>query len=154
MKLNRLIGIAVVAMAVIVTIVSCNKESITTKPQIRFKKASSDYVPLNSGLSITLEFSDKEGDLRNNAIHVIKSSNSPCPDPSFADSITWAMPGIPGTKNTDGELEILFDANQHLARLRCDGTDTLETVIFKFVIIDDAGNISDTAYSPPIKIEK
>ena len=153
MKLNRLIGIVAVLMVVIIAIASCDKEAITTKPQVRFKSASSTHIPLNVGLSITLEFSDKEGDLRN-PVHVIKASNSWCEEASYADSALWPMPGIPGTKNTDGELEIIFDANAGLVRRQCDATDTLETVIFKFVLVDDAGNVSDTAYSPPITIEK
>ena len=153
MKLQSLVGIAVVAMGFMVTIASCDKEAITTKPQIRFKSASSTHVPLNVGLSITLEFSDKEGDLRS-PVHVIKASSSWCEEASYADSALWPMPGIPGTKNTDGELEIIFDANAGLVRRQCDATDTLETVIFKFVLVDEAGNVSDTAFSPPITVEK
>jgi hypothetical protein len=159
MKLQPLIVLVVVVVAAAVVVAACNKEAITTTPKIKIKSVSSDFVPLDADLSFTFEFSDKEGDL-SQPIHVIKESSS-CADAGFADSVSWAMPDIPGTKNTDGTLEIRIDGQVKLNRWRCvpppgpgPGPDTLETAIFKFVLVDDAGNISDTAISQPITIVK
>lgn len=153
MKLHTLIG-----LALLVLIGACEKDDITTKPKITFVSASTDFVPLDADLSFILEFSDKEGDL-SSPIIVIKESSS-CLDAGFEDSVTWAFPDIPGTKNTDGELEIKIDGMVKLNRFRCvpspyaPDADTVETAIFKFVIKDDAGNYSDTAASIPITIAK
>ena len=155
LKLHTLILIAAGAMIW----VACDKETITTKPQIRFKSVNTEFVPLDADLVFTFEFSDKEGDL-SEPVHVIKVSSN-CVDADFADSVTWAFPNIPRTKNTEGELEIFIDGQIKLNRWRCvpppgpgPGPDTLETAIFKFVLVDNAGNVSDTAFSPPITIVK
>lgn len=150
MKLHTFIVLAGLAGLIVA---GCSKEGIETKPRLTFKSVSTDHVFYNQDLTFTFEFSDKEGDL-DDTIRVIKVSSSWCEDPSFADSVKWKMPNLPGTKNTEGELEIRMGYQRDLAALPCDGVDTVETAIFKFVIKDKAGNVSDTAFSPPITIEK
>jgi hypothetical protein len=147
MKLHTFIGLAGLAVMVMA---GCKKEGITSKPKLTFKSVTTEHVLYNQPITFTLEFSDKEGDF-NDSIRVIKVSSSFCPDPSFDDSATWRMPNLAGRKNVQGELEIIMS---NLLALPCDGQDTVETAIFKFVIKDLAGNISDTAFSPPITIEK
>jgi hypothetical protein len=150
MKLHTFIGLAGL---MILVVAGCKKEGVATKPKLTFKSVTTDHVFYNQPLSFTFDFSDKEGDF-NDSIWVIKVSSSPCDLPSFADSVTWKMPNLSGRKNVQGELEILMTYQEDLAALPCDGQDTVETAIFKFLIKDLAGNISDTAFSPPITIEK
>jgi hypothetical protein len=150
MKLHTFIGLAGLVLLVVA---SCSKEGVTTKPRISFKSVSTDHVFFNQDISFTLEFSDKEGDL-NDSIHVVKSSSSWCDGAQLADSATWMLPDLDGRKNVQGELEIRMRYQFDLATVPCDGADTVETAIFKFLIKDKAGNVSDTAYSPPIIIEK
>jgi hypothetical protein len=147
MKLQVLTG-----LVVLVILVACSKDGVTTKPQLKLKSVSTDFVPLNGSLQFVFEFSDKEGDL-SQPLGIEKISNSGCLDPNFLDTMLFQFPDIPGTKNTDGELEVnLINAN--LKPLRCHGQDTLEQAIFKFWIKDDAGNISDTVTTNPITIVK
>jgi hypothetical protein len=150
MKLHTFIVLAGLAGLIVA---GCSKDGIETKPKLTFKSVTTDHVLYNQDIAFFFEFSDKEGDL-NDSIHVIKVSSSWCETPSFADSSKWRMPNLPGTKNTKGELEIRMSYQRDLAAIPCDGVDTVETAIFKFVIKDRAGNVSDTAYSPPITIEK
>jgi len=146
MKLHTLTGI----MAAIV-LIACDKDSFTTKPQLKLKSISTDYVPLNAPLQFTFEFTDKEGDL-GNAVGIQKISSS-CDDASFIDTVKFSFPNIPRTKNTEGTLEVNL-TNINLLPIRCFGNDTVETAIFRFWIKDNAGNVSDTVEAGPITIVK
>lgn len=150
MKLHTFIGLAAVMVLVVA---GCEKEGITTKPKLIFKSVTSTHLEYNQDIAFTFEFSDKEGDF-NDSIRVVKASSSPCDLASYADSVSWRLPDVSNQKNRVGELEIKMTYQIDLATQPCDGTDTLETVIFKFLISDLAGNRSDTAYSPPITIVK
>ena len=44
-------------------IVACSKDTFETRPTIKIKEVSSEVIPLNGNLDITLEYTDKEGDL-------------------------------------------------------------------------------------------
>lgn len=147
MKLQVLTGIVV-----LVILVACSKGGVTTKPQLKLKSISTDFVPLNGSLQFVFEFSDKEGDL-SQPLGIQKISSSGCPDPSYTDTLKFQFPDIPGTKNTDGELEVNL-SNVDLLPLRCHGQDSVEQAVFKFWIKDDAGNVSDTVTTNPITIVK
>jgi hypothetical protein len=149
MKLHTFIGLAGLMVLVVA---GCKKEGITTKPKLIFKSVTTEHLQFNQDISFTFEFSDKEGDF-NDSIRVVKVAFTACPDESFADSVKWKMPDLSGRKNVQGELEIKMSYQQDLGLLPC-GLDTVQTAIFKFVIKDLAGNVSDTAFSPLITIEK
>lgn len=149
MKLHTFIGLAGLAVMVVA---GCKKDGITTKPKLTFKSVTTEHVLYNQPITFTFEFSDKEGDF-NDSIWVYKASDATCPDLSYGDSATWFMPDLSGRKNVQGELEIRMSYQDDLAALPCN-LDTAETAIFKFVIKDLAGNVSDTAFSPPIIIDK
>lgn len=150
MKVRTYIGMAALLLMVVA---GCEKDGITTKPKLTFKSVSSEHIPYNGDISFTLEFSDKEGDI-NDSLRIIKVSSADCDLASYADSTKWKMPPLDGRKNIKGELEIRMGYQRDLAASPCNGVDTVETAIFKFVIKDNAGNYSDTAFSPPIIIEK
>jgi hypothetical protein len=146
MKLHTLAVLSAVMM-----MVACDKDSITTKPQLRIKSISTDLVPLNGSLQFIFEFSDKEGDLSQPL--GLEKISSTCPDASYLDTVKFLFPDIPGTKNTDGVLEVNLN-NINLLPIRCHGQDTVEQAVFKFWIKDDAGNVSDTVTTNPITIVK
>jgi hypothetical protein len=150
MKLQSLTVIA----AALVLVVACSKDSVTTRPQLKLKKISSDVVPVGGSLQITFDFSDKEGDL-NQPLGIEKISNSPCPDAAYLDTMSIQFPDIPGTKNTDGELEVNLTP-VWINAFRCNGSslDTVEQAVFRFWIKDDAGNVSDTAVTSTITLLK
>jgi hypothetical protein len=146
MKLHTLIGI----LAAIV-LVACDKDSFTSRPQLKLKSVSTDFVPLNAPLQFTFEFTDKEGDL-GDAVGIQKISST-CDDASFIDTLKFTFPDIPRMKNTEGTLEVNL-TNINLLPIRCFGGDTVETAIFRFWIKDLAGNVSDTVEAGPITIMK
>ena len=146
MKLHVLTG-----LAALVILIACSKDGVTTKPQLRLKSVSTDFVPLNGSLQFIFEFSDKEGDL--SAPLGLEKISSTCVDASYIDTVKFTFPDIPGTKNTDGTLEVNL-SNINLLPIRCHGQDTLEQAVFKFWIRDDAGHTSDTVTTDPISIVK
>lgn len=148
MKLRTLAGF--VAVLLVVT-VACDKEGIETKPSLRLKSVSTDFVPLNGSLRFIFEFSDKEGDIT--LPLGLEKISSTCNDASYIDTVKFGFPNIPGTKNTDGTLEVNL-TNINLLPIRCHGQDTVELAVFKFWIRDDAGNTSDTVTTEPITIVK
>lgn len=149
MKLHTFIGLAGLAVMVMA---GCKKDGITTKPKLTFKSVNSEHIQFGQDVSFILEFSDKEGDF-DDTIRVIKEAFTMCPDESFVDSVTWKMPDLEGRKNVQGELEIRMGYHTNLSLIIC-GSDTVQTAIFKFVIKDLAGNVSDTCFSPLITIDK
>jgi hypothetical protein len=146
MKLQVLTGLVFMAM-----VAACDKDNISTTPSLRLKSVSSDFVPLNGGLQFIFEFSDKEGDL-SKAMGIEKISST-CIDASYTDTVKFVFPDIPGTKNTDGTLEVNLN-NINLLPIRCHGQDTVEQAVFRFWITDDAGHTSDTVATNPITIVK
>ena len=148
MKLPTLAGFVAVLLVVAV---ACDKEGIETKPSLKLKSVSTDFVPLNGSLQFTFEFSDKEGDLT--LPLGLEKISSTCVNASYIDTVKFGFPEIPGTKNTDGTLEVNL-TNINLLPIRCHGQDTVELAVFKFWIRDDAGNTSDTVTTEPITIVK
>ncbi|MBN8787993.1 MAG: hypothetical protein J0I84_12965 [Terrimonas sp.] len=152
------IRIAIILLIVIV--VSCSKDTFNSKPSLKLKETSGDYVPLdgNYGVQFTLEYTDAEGDIAGVPIYLQKlSSSAPCADntkdPTYLDSSYTLPADVPLSANQKGAIVITI-SDLLLNRIACDPLDTLEDATFKFWFKDQAGNVSDTVTSPVIKIEK
>lgn len=137
-------------------IIACSKDKFQTKPQIRIKSVSSEIVPPNSGLRVTLEFTDKEGDVSDSIFWVRQRLNK-----KSQDTIAAARP-IPSFPNTSkGEIEVnfayAFDLTSALPAISIPGTGSQkepDTLRLKFVVKDKAGNKSDTASTDVIVIRQ
>jgi len=128
--------------------VSCNKDKFQTIPQLKFKSKNTDLVPLNGNLRVTLEYTDKEGDVDDSLIVVRQRLNRRGPLTLPASPYT-----IPAFTNTDkGEFEITLNYQFGLIfgipALRIPGSNPAQnepdTLTLKFVARDKAGNKSDT----------
>lgn len=139
-------------LGAILVIVSCSKDKFESAPQLTFKKASSDFIPVGGDVEFTLEFTDAEGDLAGN-VRVEKISSS-CLDAGYVDSNKFVIPSFPSSKNQKGEILISMSYAVDLKAVRCTAIDSVETAVFKFWIRDAAGHYSDTATSGPITILK
>ena len=129
-------------------LVSCNKDKFQTIPQLKFKSKNTDLVLLNHSQRVTLEYTDKEGDVDYSLIVVRKILNRRGPLTLPASPYT-----IPAFTNTDkGEFEITlsyqFGLIFGIPALRIPGSNPAQnepdTLILKFVARDKAGNKSDT----------
>ena len=136
-------------------VVACSKDKFQTKPQITIKSVSSDIIPLNSGLRVLLEFTDKEGDVSDSIFLVRERLNQK--SPSMLPARGFGIPDFPNTSK--GEIEVDLDYNLDLTTNLLPlsaGTNPPsnqpDTMNLKFVVKDKAGNKSDTAIAHVIVI--
>jgi|SRR5882724_3997036 len=146
MKLQHLIGLAVVAM-----LAATCKKIFTSTPQLTFKSVSTTKVPKNGSVLFTLEFTDAEGDIAN-AVGIRKTSSS-CATAGFIDTMKYQLPTIPPSDDSKGTITVNLNYT-NLKPFECNGQDTVEQATFQFWIKDAAGHVSDTVSSTPITIQK
>ncbi len=149
-------------------LVSCGKDTVGSRPSLKVTDISGNYLPLPTTgqaytLYVTLEYMAPDGDLATLPITVEKlsSSDSLCLDPTQPRPIMidssgtlFAFPlDLPATENQKGEI-VLKLTEREFVRNTCSALDTLEQAVFRFWFRDRAGNVSDTAVTGPITIEK
>ncbi len=126
---------------------SCDKDSIESRPRLTLKEVSSTTVPANGSLQIVLKLTDKEGDFKETLY--VRKLTTRCPSSNFIDSQLYKIPSdLPRTANFNGEVVLSFTYPFEL-QPRCTRPDT---AVFSFWIRDAKGNISDTAKTPSIII--
>lgn len=138
---------------------ACGKDKPETKPSIKITSVSGNIVPVGSNLAITLEFNDKEGDV-NDTLFVWKPRLNTIPPVSgvtLRDSFPIRIPDFP-SKST-GEILLDLDYNSYLVSAQSapddpnnPGQKISDTVLFRFVLKDRAGNTSDTVQTDQIVI--
>lgn len=141
MKAYLMLGI------LLLTVFSCGKDSIETRPKLTLKGVSSNIIPKGSDLQVTFRLTDKQGDFYDTIW--VKKITTRCPSSNFADSILYRIPSdVPRGNNFDGEVNVIF---QYAVALqpRCVRNDT---ATFSFWMKDKEGNKSDTVITPPIII--
>lgn len=147
----------------VLLIVSCSKDKFSSKPSLKFKEMSGNYLPIGDyAVRFTLEYTDADGDIAGEHLFVEKLSSSASPDnpcsngnePYYTDSISYTIPtDVPATTNQKGEIVVTI-TRLLAAPLKCDEQDSTEQATFKFWFKDQAGNVSDTVTAPPVTVEK
>lgn len=143
------IKIIAVMVSIVVIIVACAKDKFQTRPQIKVKSVSSNVISPGETLSITLEYTDKEGDLSQDTLLSIRNRLNRRKLPvgsTNVDTLHNIIPKFP-EKNT-GEFDVSFQWATYLHQSDIEN----DTIMFKFVVKDRAGNISDTVSSEKIVI--
>jgi hypothetical protein len=126
--------------------VACHKDKVETMPHISFKSTNTDVVPPNSTLRVSLEFTDKEGDL--DSLFVIRQRLN-AKGPNYR-VLPYSIPEFSG--QTKGELQLTMnyqtDLVLNLNALRIPGSNPAQyepdTMQFRFYVKDKAGNVSDS----------
>ncbi|MBI5858648.1 MAG: hypothetical protein HZB42_13500 [Sphingobacteriales bacterium] len=139
-----------------VLILACNKDKFQTKPSISIKSISTDKVPLNSNLVITLECTDKEGDVQDSVI-VIKNRLNKRVVPTVRDTLRYTFPFFPVHNTTEIVLtmnyqDILSASNPPFIPGSTPPTRELDTLILKLAVRDNAGHTSDTITTKQIYV--
>ena len=141
--------IILIILSVTLFFLACSKDNFETKPQIEIKSANPTVVPLNSNMIVDLKFTDKEGDLAD--VYIWKVRLNKLVRPTVRDSIPpRPVPDFP--KNQKGELELDLQYQAHLISAQNPRRDPItgrlepDTLNMKFVVKDEAGNVSDTAF--------
>lgn len=149
MKVRKMKAKVLIVGIITVTIVAlaCKKDQFTTRPQLKFKSVNGDLVLSNQSLVFYLQVTDKEGDLGTTSRIYSEKVSRHCADTETKDSLR--IPDNIGTrKNLDVEVEYAFQTPP-----KCVANSAVDdTCYFKFWIIDEAKNVSDTVTSPTIII--
>ncbi len=133
--------------------VACQKDKFNTKPTLEFKTVNSTVIGPGQQLIITLRYTDKEGDIQNK-IYLQKQVKD-CIRDTIGTNL--AIPGnVPEKTNSEGDIVISYSYSPDLTyppigEPSCPGNDTC---IYRFVLQDKAGNVSDTVSTPQIVILK
>ncbi|MET0244710.1 MAG: hypothetical protein ABW174_14625 [Flavitalea sp.] len=136
---------------------ACSKDKVETKPSLSVKSLSSNVVPINSDLSVTLEFTDKEADL--SSIFVQKIRQNRRTTATIRDTFSLNIADFP--KKTNGELEIrLFYQLQLLSAAAAPSNPNSPTgyesdsLIIRFALRDKAEHVSDTVSTSMIEVQR
>ena len=144
--------------AVVLLLVACDKGKFETKPQIRLKSINTRELQRFANLKIVLEFTDKEGDVSDTLFFFRQRLN--INGPLTAITSPYLIPNFPNTPQ--GEIEINLEyANQvvvGIEEIRIPGTNPSEnepdTMLYKIVVGDKAGNYSDTLTLDQVIVER
>jgi hypothetical protein len=132
-------------------ITGCSKNKFQTKPQLKLLSTSALDVAKNGTLEVSLEFTDKEGDVDDSVlVRRYRTNRRPVgPQGTKLDSFRLKIPDFPDRQK--GELNIIFsyqDLIMTVDDLSVPGTNPVQiesdSIVYKFVARDKAGNKSDT----------
>ena len=135
-----------VLTAFFVIVVACNKDKFLTKPTIKIKSLNTEFVPLNGNLIITLECTDKEGDVQDSVI-IIKRRLNRRVVTTLRDTLRYKFPQFPNTPRTEViatlDYQTILSA-QSPPNIPGTNQKELDTLILKLAVRDRAGHTSDT----------
>lgn len=117
---------------------------------------NTDFIPLNGTFILTLDCTDKEGDVQDSVI-VIKRRLNKRVVATIRDTIRYKFPAFPTTPRTQIQATLDYQSilsaffpptipNSNPARRE------LDTIKLRLAVRDKAGNTSDTIETPPIYV--
>ena len=140
--------IITVAVIIAFTMISCGKDRFQTVPQLKLKSRSTDVVPQNGSLRLNVEYTDKEGDVSDSLFIVRQRLN--IRGPVTLPASPYKIPDFPKTDKGEFEITLTYQFGLvfGLSPLRVIGSNPvrneIDTLRFKIVAKDKAGNKSDT----------
>lgn len=139
-----------------VVVLACNKDKFQTKPTISIKSISTEVVPINGSLIITLECTDKEGDVQDSVI-IIKNRLNKKVVTTIRDTIRYKFPVFPIHTKTEvvatlSYQDILSASNPPFIPGSNPPTRELDTLILRLAVRDNGGHTSDTITTKQIYV--
>ncbi len=138
--------------AISITTLACNKDKFNTKPTLTFKSVNTKTVITNSELIFDLNVTDAEGDLSDTIFIMRKVRN--CPQSNRFEK--YKLPIFPTKTNLNVNLLVGYAYNSPASSYLPLGAPACanknDSCIYRFVIKDKAGNLSDTVNSPEFVI--
>lgn len=138
------------AFFVIFILIGCKKSKYQTKPQIKVTSTSNKVVPPGGFLYITLEYTDKEGDLSDSMIFIKKVwKNQRLPSSFKANTIPYKLPHFPNEPQGEIQLNLnnttlTFAEHPNVIPGTNPEQKEPDTLDLKIWVKDRANNISDT----------
>lgn len=146
----------IIAAVLVFTLIACNKDKFQTKPTISIKSINNEVVPQNGTFIITLECTDKEGDVEDSLILIKKRLNRRVVT-TVRDTLRFKIPTFPANSRT--EIQAVLDYQNILSALNppnIPGSNPLQrevdTLVLRMAVRDKAGNTSDTVESRQIYV--
>lgn len=135
-------------------LLACKKDKTGTKPEVSFLRYSLPYLDSTTErLSVVLKVKDGDGDIENSLnwkIHFLQPPDNP------VDNFTeFKMPNIGANKGNSVNAEVSMNLATIDFRLwKEDKGAHPDSLWFEVFILDNAGNSSDTVFTPRIGIQK
>jgi len=146
--------ILLLSAVVILVLIACSKDDVSTKPQITFKSYSIPAIvdSLVDQFDATFQVVDGDGDIQNQFYFrpVIDSDPASLTDSAFAPR---QMPDIGAHKGSKVDAEVIYTLQSSDFKIY-DPNVKPDSFRLRVFIIDDAGNSSDTIITPKIPIIK
>ncbi len=146
----------IIAAVLVFTLIACNKDKFQTKPTISIKSINTEVVPQNGTFIITLECTDKEGDVEDSLILIKKRLNRRVVT-TVRDTLRFKIPTFPANSRT--EIQAVLDYQNILSALNppnIPGSNPLQrevdTLVLRMAVRDKTGNTSDTVESRQIYV--
>ena len=132
----------VIIALILCAVAACSKDKFNTKPQIEINSYSTKVVPPNEDVVIQLKYTDKEGDLGTGKfIYIPVRANRRITREKSYDPDSSLVPQYPG--NSTGFFNVTIRwKDMHQAYILEN-----DSIYFRFVVYDKAGNKSDTVNS-------
>ena len=136
----------------ILIISSCGKNNYKTNPQFKIKSLNGNVIPLGSTVVVSLEVTDKEGDMSEGQFiyypTLLNKRRLAVNIPNYIP-ITEPIPKFPDNSKSEIELRVPRTALYKDINSR-PGEDKNDTISIRIVVADRAGNKSDTSVTEPI----
>ncbi|MBN9349110.1 MAG: hypothetical protein J0H55_00355 [Chitinophagaceae bacterium] len=140
---------SIIIMLFAFIIAGCGKSKFESKPVLEFKDVNTTELHRQQLIRFTLGFTDKDGDISDSVF--IQKIVADCPATSFNQ--WFPMPSVPPTSDMKGQIVLTLGYNvsgySDILGPQCQQDDK---AIFRFVLKDEKGNVSDTVSSPIITI--
>ncbi|RYY88685.1 MAG: hypothetical protein EOO15_08270 [Chitinophagaceae bacterium] len=150
---------SLIAFLSLALLAGCNKDKFQTKPQLKLLETSDLTVPFGGTLRVRLEFTDKEGDV-DDTLFLRRVRTNVRTTPTVRDSLRIRIPEFPDRNK--GEIILDFTYQNFLisaaSPLNVPNTTPpqkeSDSLTYKFVLQDRAGNRSDTLVLNGIVVER
>jgi hypothetical protein len=158
--MQKLVLYSALSLLLLVSLfVACSKDKFEDKPTIEIKSVGPTQVSYLSGsyAQIELEFTDKQGDL--DSVFLYKNRLNRVQKPLLGPVLDFKLPTFP--EKSKGEIKLTLDAASMLVAVQFPSSQQgapnnrePDTIFFKIIVKDKAGNVSDTATTEPLVIER
>ena len=140
----------ILLVSAVIFLLSCDKDTFETKPTIKVRSFSSNVVPNGGLFTLTLEYTDKEGDVNDSIFMMMEVLNQSAAGELWQfNDVKYRIPKFPASRK--GEIAATFVVNAqpnsyqaNLPVFLSPYTFENDTVNFKIWVKDEAQNYSDT----------
>jgi hypothetical protein len=145
----------------LILFIACSKDKFQDKPSVEIKSINPSQVPEISGAytEIEMEFTDKQGDLDSVLLYKVRLNSVQRPLLVNANTLLYKLPTFP--EKSKGEIKLTLQQATELraaisprTQIGAPNDKEPDTIVFKIVVKDKAGNVSDTATTDKLVIER